>query len=480
LRSADIRFLLPFSPSTASISPSLPDFAAGFEEAGVVSTSKSPDVAVLARAEETGTLNPDRQAVIFLGRGGQRALRRRAVVVRRFLALPEPAQPHLIVPADRPLVARYAIRTWTGSDSVLRRMRNELAGRLIGLGALPDLDRSVTVGLVRRAAPYVVAPAREYGVGIDCDWFLTLGLGDVLTRAVFHLFDPDADHPSYVLKFSRVPGHTSPFERDERGLRLAASVGGATAARAPAFIGRFEADGLPASLERAAVGRRLTYVLQSRLTARAEKLRRIDAIAAWIVQLGIDSAAPPGLLEPERRRLRDVVLPRWHHASLTPDLVDSVPDVPAVLQHNDLGCWNLIAGTGTFTAIDWESARRHGFPLWDLVYFLVDALVHLDGAWHASNRERHAARLFRGEINSSEVLIRWLSAGAESLSIPREATAPLLTLAWLHHGLSASSRSSDLRVAGARRTDEETYGEWMARVWLTSPRLGPQWDAWSR
>jgi hypothetical protein len=88
--------------------------------------------------------------------------------------------------------------------------------------------------------------------------------------------------------------------------------------------------------------------------------------------------------------------------------------------------------------------------------------------------------LFRGEINSSEVLIRWLSAGAESLSIPREATAPLLTLAWLHHGLSASSRSSDLRVAGARRTDEETYGEWMARVWLTSPRLGPQWDAWSR
>src|SRR5204862_5988637 len=95
-----------------------------------------------------------------------------------------------------------------------------------------------------------------------------------------------------------------------------------------------------------------------------------------------------------------------------------------------------------FTAVDWESARRHGFPLWDLLYFLVDALVHLDGAWQPERRESHAARLLLGETASSEVLFRWVRKAVQALELPTDTVGAIATLAWLHHGLSPVARDA--------------------------------------
>ena len=394
--------------------------------------------------------------------------------MRRYVTVPGPSEPQLVVPVDRSHVARYAISTWTAPVSRARRLRNEAARLAASLGAFPDLPRSLTVAAAP-GPPFAVAAASPLGVLADADWFLTLGHGDALTRAAFQLFAPGATEPSWVLKLSRVPGYSAPFDRDERGLGLAAGAGGVVAAHAPRLLGRFEVAGLPCSLETAAAGRRLTFLLQG-ASSRDQKLRAIDAVAAWTLAVAQQTAAPAEALTAERARLERDVLPRW--PDVAADLVARLPPLPAVLQHNDLGCWNVVVGRHGFTAVDWESAREHGLPLWDLLYLLVDALVLLDGAWAPDRREAHAASLLRGETESSAVLFRWLRATVDTLALPPEAVGPVVTLGWLHHGLSPAARDEAARTVAPGLISAGTFAEWMSRLWLREPGLGVGWSAW--
>jgi hypothetical protein len=277
-----------------------------------------------------------------------------------------------------------------------------------------------------------------------------------------------------------VPGYTDPFDRDERGLGIAEAGGDVVRRRAPRLLGRFEAAGLPASVETAAVGSRLTHLLLGP-ARRAEKAGAIEAVAAWTLEVGRATRRPPELLAEERRRLADAVVPSWRDQGVPPDLVERVGPVPGVLQHNDLGSWNIVARSSSeFTAVDWESARAVGLPLWDLVYFLADALTHVDGASFGDDRRNeHNRRLFRGELPSSEILFRWVRRTVEALEIPEESVAPIVTLCWLHHGLSGGARraTADLRTPGDAAT-ALADAERIARLWLRADGLGLDWTAW--
>lgn len=413
------------------------------------------------------------------GRGATPVLRRAYPVVERYLPIPGLDAPQLIVPFSQRLAFEYALRNWSIADSARRRLRNAFARRMLRVGVIPEIRPLVTVGTSLTGGPFLVRAAEPFGVPPECQWFLTLGHGDSLTRAVFHLFPPEAAEPAWVLKFGRVAGYPDAFDRDEAGLRVAASAGEIVARRAPTLVGRLDAAGLPAALETAAVGTRLTLFLQGRAT-RAQKLRAIDAVAEWTVDVARTSAAPPERLEQERRRLADEVVSGWRDFDVPGDLVDRVGAVPAVLQHNDLGSWNVIARSETdFVAVDWESARPAGLPLWDLVYFLTDAITHLDGASPPECRDAHNLRLFRGELPSSSLLFGWIRRCCAALSIAPESVGPLVTLCWLHHGLSGGRRRAAVEVyATAGDATELADAERIARLWLTSAGLGPSWDAW--
>jgi hypothetical protein len=169
------------------------------------------------------------------------------------------------------------------------------------------------------------------------------------------------------------------------------------------------------------------------------------------------------------------VLPAWRRFGAPADLVERLPDVPAVLQHNDLGTWNIVTDGRAFMAIDWESARPAGMPLWDLCYFLADALPRLEGSADRDTYLNRTLTLFAGHSAHSALLFRWIREAVRALQIPPAAVGPLVTLCWLHHGLSADART---RALGASRAAPLGHLGLMGPHWLVHPALGPSWSAW--
>jgi Phosphotransferase enzyme family len=477
IRRVDARFVAPLHVRSAVVLGDLEGWREGLEIVGVdVRASGKADLAVTTRDRVDQAAATGAEMVAVEG-GGARDLARAGFVVSRYLPRPRLDHPTLLVALDHPDAARYAALYASGSRSGWKAMRNQLAAELLKRRLVTREKRELTVGLQRPGPPLVVAAATDYGVPRDAQWFLSLGRGDQLSRNVFHLFETGSAEPSWVLKFVRVPGYRDPFDRDEHGLRLAQATP-AAAAHAPRLVGRFEAAGIDASLETAARGESLLRLLASNVP-RKDRLRRIDAIAGWIVDLGAQTLADPAALNPERQRLLRDVIPHWTDRGATRTLVDSLPEVRPVLQHNDLGSWNILVDETSFTAVDWESARAHGLPLWDLAYFLTDVLASL-GEPPEDGWDEWFVRLYSGELPQSDVLFRWIRRAVDAAAVPADAVGPILTLGWLHHALSHVHRGAALQRAKAIGYSSPPRLERVAARWLETPGLGPSWSQWQR
>jgi len=481
LRRVNARLVLPHPVERAVVLPGSESWIAGLEAVGVHVTA-DPSAAQLAVAPSrlvAEALATGAAMLIVEGRGAGRTLRRAGFAVERLLPLPSVEEPDVLLPLDRPSVARYALSRSLLPSTRLKELRNRAVATGQGLEFAGRLRSLVTVGAREPGPPFLVAAAEGMGVSRGAGWFLASGQGDRLSRGLFQLFPPGSHEPAWALKFAAVPGYAAPFERDQRGLELVAGVGGVAAARAPRLLGRFSAGGIEASLETAAVGSRLVSYLRSSAPLPA-RTGAVDAIAAWVVEVETETAGSEALLADERHRLIRDVLPHWSFAGVAADLVERLPPVPAVLQHDDLGTWNLVidGGGDRFTVLDWEGARRFGFPVWDLWYFLADAFAVLDGAVGVDAQEEHFAQLFRGELPWSERLFGWTRRAAEALALPATSVGPLAMLCWLHHGVSHLARADAVELHAPGSRPAATRFERLARRWLRDPLLGPAWPAW--
>jgi hypothetical protein len=489
---ADILFALPFRARSAVVLPGLSGWEAALTSLGVRCLDDSeaqrgnPDLLIApGHSPPPGTNAP---GAILEGRGAGRRTRASGYVWRRLVALPNVADPEVLLPVRSQAQVRYALRRSPPAPA-WKRLRNRVIVQLLAAGVPPFGLTPSAVGARDPGPPFLVAAATtEVGLPVELDWLLIPAQGDPLTRATFHLFPQGEAEPEWVLKFARVSGYAESFDRDERGLGLAAGSGELVRSHAPRLLSRFVGEELNASVETAAVGRSLVSYLTASRDRRSAKLRLIEEIAEWSVAAGVETATPPEELESERKRLKEEVIPGWADSGATPDLVDELPPLPAVMQHNDLGTWNIVvrpeaAGGSRFTVLDWESSRPRGMPLWDLWYFLHLALAELDGlsgigVAELRDRERHAVELFRGELPSSEILFRWTRRGVEASRVPPEAVGSLATLSFLHHGLSQAAREQAVQEHASGAEALQMLPPRLARRWLSDPGLGPGWDSW--
>lgn len=478
LARVDARFLLPRPVQRAAVLGEAAGWREGLQAAGVSLAPAgeplgSADLAV-ASARSAGPAASTGAGMVIVEGARRPSLGSHALATRAFLALPSIEAATVFLPLDCPAALRYALAEWLAPPARWKQLRNRLLEPALARGIAPA-RRLVTVAQREQGQPFLVAAAHELGIPRRIDWFLAAGQGDALSRGVFQVFEHDAPEPRWALKFARVPGYVEPFDRDERGLRLASRVGGPIAEHAPRFLGRLVVGGIHASLESAAVGQQLLGFLHA-AAPRREKLRAIEAIAEWTLSVARHTRAAPERLEPERDRLTQHVLPHWRGAPA--ELADQLAAIPAVFQHRDLGSWNVVVRPGGFTALDWEDARLHAPPLWDLWYLLADTLAHLDGAPDLDARERHFVRLFRGELAASAILFRWTRRTVEALGIPVDAVSTLATLCWLDAGLSHHERESAIGQYAPGMARAPTLYERIGELWLSTPGLGLSWNSW--
>ena len=480
LHRVDPRFVLPHRVRHAVVLPGLQEWKAGLASAGVDVSGNSrerPDLAVASVRLAASARRTGARSIILEG-SAVRTLSGSGYRTRRLVLRPSRERPTLALPLDQPRAISYALENWSVVDRRWKRARARAARALASHGLFPSwASPVVTAATLDPNPPLLVAAARDLGVPNDASWFLTFGQGDALSRNAFQIFRAGHRQPEWVLKFARVRRYSERFDNDERGLQLARAAGGFVAAHAPRLVGRFEVDNLHASLETFAAGRRLRDVLVTP-GDRSAKLKLIERIAGWIVDLGQRTQMPPDAMRPERQRLLVDVVPSWTHLGGRPELVDELPPLPAVTQHNDLGAWNIVVENDEFTVLDWENVRPNALPLWDLLYFLGNALVFLDGPYAPDELPPRMARLFAGDASTSPVLFSWVRRGAETASVPLDSVAPVATLCWLSHSLSPGTHNLDIAAFTPQDPPRRHGLEGVAEAWMKHPALGPRWSVW--
>jgi hypothetical protein len=477
----DLRFLLPDSPTAGGIAvgeswleplrryhvDAVPLSAA---QAGLVRAAVGPKAALseLLRTEAPTILVTDGDA--------GRALTKAGYAVQRFLPLPSVEQPMLVVPYCARPAARYGIANWVTPNTWGKTMRAQVFAQAVGRVPLPPLHRLVTIGHRVPCQPFLVAAAaRECGIPDDVGWFMLSGSGDTLSRGVFFLFRPGGHRPAWALKFARAPGYRDPFERDAHGLGLAHEAGPGVSRHVPRFLGNVEVADLHASLETAACGKRLDNVLTGPIRP-TSKLAVIERVVDWIIRVGATTAAAPERQAPARARLRNLVLEYGREVGATVDLIDVIPPAPAVLEHRDLGAWNVLIEQDSFTIVDWERAHTRGLPLGDLLYFLASALPLLDGVREPA-RPDYLRTVFRGEGVRSEFVFQCVRGALAAVGAPLETAGGLATLTWLDHSLGHVARREALRRYAEDDPGLALLSRRMPALWLGDPLLGIEWKA---
>ncbi|MGZ4383740.1 MAG: hypothetical protein ACXVY3_04005 [Gaiellaceae bacterium] len=449
--SARLLSALPQPVVRAAVLAGADEWSELLRDAGVeVDGADKPDlvVAPTARASEVARIGAP--IALLLGRSGARELRRAGFATQRLLPIPSLRHPALLLPLRSPRASAYALSNLSVPPGRIKTLRN----RAVGLAASARAPLPGTVIIASRVGelPQLVRESRNFGLPERLDWVLAPGRD--VERSSFHLFEPGARRPSWILKFRRERRDPAPFLADARGLRLAAEIGGALAEHAPRLVG-ISVDREPFSIETAVVGAPLVYVLRAPWR-RSEKRAMVEAVAGWLIDVSRQTATPTAGTETVRAiRFPDGVVEAVQ--ADVDELVRGLGPLPSVAEHGDVDPTHVLVQDGSFGVIDWEGAERHGLPLADLTIFLAQVLPILDGELDDPRygRREAFARLFRGESPSAPLLRGWLREACDAAGLGVEQVGPLLSIVWLRN------------ATPSRRH--------LAEVWFSDPALGPQW-----
>ncbi|MGQ0830647.1 MAG: hypothetical protein ACT4OV_03120 [Microthrixaceae bacterium] len=473
IRRADARFILPRHPATAVVLEPESGWDRALQLAGITEVRRGdavPDLVVAGGRQVAAAADLAAPMVLLEGAASIGPLRAAGYEVARYLVLPDVAHPEIVLPLDARDAIRYALQRRTVAAPRARAIAAQAGA--IGVALLLRVVRPGSVlTLASRIGrePFVLGEVAARGFTSAASWYLHLGRSDELAerRMAFLVFSAAARSPAWAVKVARVPGMDDAFDRDERGLAVLTQSAPDLADRAPRLVGRSSVAGVALSVETAAVGDRATEVLRRGGT---EARQLISAVCAWLVELAGATRLPPEELAAERLRFEADVAPAWEGQADVGSLVTRLQDVPAVLVHSDLGTWNIVATGREFSIVDWESARRAGLPLWDLLYFLADACAQVARRARPGDRAEYLVSLFRGEAELSSVLFEWVRRAAAASSLAPESVGLIATLGWLH------------RAAPFLRSDDQAVTEpdmvRFARQWLADADLGPTWSRW--
>lgn len=371
-------------------------------------------------------------------------------VLRCSVSLPGPSS--LLTRGER--VARRLARRVAPSlvpvaDGTQPRLFAPVGGRRDPGSGGPVLVMPARASILEPPA-YLRQAARRAGISLDgYRWRFAPARGFPSQKLLFVLEPGTPGDPTYIVKLPQTPAYNHRIANEYRALRVLARAGVASVPDSAfldvsgdlLFLGQHAIAGAP-------LRRRWDGTLED---------PRITGSVEWIVELG-RRTLHPAAGSTVRTALEQLVGAYARLYGPTPPVRAALEvaverlggsAIPSVVQHGDLGNWNMLAHEDRVAVLDWESTEFSGMPLWDLYYFAQTL-----GTLSAERRGiRYRPGTFARQLLEDSALSRWLAAAesryCEAVGVDHEAVDDAFHLCFVYHAVKEARRlSSDARAAG--------------------------------
>ncbi len=311
---------------------------------------------------------------------------------------------------------------------------------------------------------------------------------DAFRRVVLLPFAPGARAPQLVLKLWRSPERNFDTVEEQRILEQIRSVGSSGApGSVPEPLGSFRWGTLSVAAESYCPGRSFAARNPRR---RAQDDRKLDDLRSVLSGLALFSGDAVierkpwsagdmgGRAEQALRTYEEEFAPAPEQERLFEAVRDrseslSRESLPVVWSHPDLGPSNVLIRPAGITIIDWARAAP-GWPLQDVLYFLLVAGFDICGARNEKERLEVFRRLFL-EADSGDRLAAVAQEGVarcmDSVGADRRFLPVLLVFLWVNRSLGRLARSREV-ARGAAGVNAKEGNPYPAYVRILAERSG--------
>lgn len=338
-----------------------------------------------------------------------------------------------------------------GSGPARRRLLASRPARNRWQAALRTLwSLAERLGLL--APAYALARLPDFGAETSTptnreDPILLTGGRSSINKVVALTITTGQSRPDQITKFARVAAADDSLDREARALNhVAEHHPGATGI--PRLLDTETRAGRRALTETAIAGEPVIAGLN---VAGLSELA--DRVGDLLTDLAASAPAPP---EQWRERLveqplrvfeRDFGAVAAATATRSRTVLAKLGPLPPTTEHRDCSPWNVVEAEHGLGLLDWESAEPDGLPVLDLVYFIANAALVLDGALESGEGRPTYRRLLDPNHPYGRVFQRSLPDYCARLSVPPAQLRPLRLLCWIVHARS-DARHLTMAAAG--------------------------------
>jgi hypothetical protein len=425
----------------------------------------------------------------LLGHRRRRARLRAADLepVQTYWAWPPPTRrsPQFWLPHEGDAAISHFLSTRATARTLARRTLRRASrtawrvGRRVGLlGPTCTIARrscdgehrtSLEAELTRRWVNWGLGPEPD---SLSC--IMLTGGHSRLNKVVILVFADNDSAPRLAIKLARVPQAERALVREAEALRRVAAGSVRALADVPKVVFCEPLAGTFAVGETPMLGTPVTSIL-SRETHRNLALQVTEALAA--MASANESVTPPTYWERIVQPALDDFQTRFGNL-IEHDAVDetrqalaNLPVLPSTTEHRDCSPWNvLLSGSGRLALLDWESAEPAGLPLLDLVYYLTNATLFVDGTL-ASGRERATyAQMLQPTTRSGRVFSEAVHLYCASTAVDPRVVPVLRRFGWMLHAPGEHDRIMALQPEAS--SDDAASQAVSLSLWLEDVSQG--------
>lgn len=306
----------------------------------------------------------------------------------------------------------------------------------------PERTRALTRGLSPQLEGELVANWEGWGFGSPPQELSTLLVTPgkrSINKAVGIVFGESDARPRIVVKRARVPESVPPMRNEAEALRAVQRRPGGLQG-APCVLFCRELDGFLTLAESFIEGLPVAHVLGP------ENCRALALLAAdWSADLA--RGTPSVARDAWWGRLVEPVIASFEHdfgSVIDPGVfrdglavLSSLESLPLVCEQRDFSPWNLLlTPDGRLGVLDWESAKREGFPALDVIYCLTYFSAYLDGSMHSDRLYEARRRCSDPATEMGSIAQECLERYLGKVGISAAALHPLALLTWMIHARS--------------------------------------------